>query len=172
MSPRQSNKLDPQIIEMPARKMAVVRTKGDPNVVGEQALSALYGSVYTLKFALKKQGQDFEVEPLRARWPDAHLLPKEEWTGIWGLPVPDDTVTLPQKNPAVTVTLETWDYGIVAQILHLGPFSEEGPTVKRLHDFIAENGYELTGAHEEEYLAKIDAKQQKTIIRQPAKKHG
>jgi hypothetical protein len=150
--PPRSSKLDPQIVEMPSHKMAVVQTKGNPNFVGEESFSALYGSVYRLKFALKKQGRDFKVEPLRARWPDAHLLPKEEWTGIWGLPVPDDTATLPQKNPAVAVTLETWDYGTVAQVLHLGPFSEEGPTVKRLHDFIAENGYDLTGAHEEEYL--------------------
>jgi len=57
--------------------------------------------------------------------------------------------------------LETWNYGTVAQILHVGPYSEEEPTVKRLHEFITENGYEIAGIHEEEYLTPPKAKVQK-----------
>ncbi len=48
-------KTDPQIVLMPPQKMATVLTKGDPNAVGETAMKALYGSVFTLKFARKKQ---------------------------------------------------------------------------------------------------------------------
>ena len=148
---------------MPARKMAVVTSKGDPNVVGEQVFKPLYGSVYTLKFDLKKQGKEaFKVEPLRARWPDAHLLPKDEWTAHWALPIPDDTEVLPQKVPDAQVRIETWHYGTVAQVLHIGPYSEEGPTVTLLHRFIEESGYEIAGPHEEEYLTRPDAKVQKT----------
>ena len=51
--------LEPEIVEMPPRKMAVVTSKGDPNVVGEKVFPALYGSVYTLKFDRKKRGQFF-----------------------------------------------------------------------------------------------------------------
>jgi len=58
----------------------------------------------------------------------------------------------------------------VAQILHIGPYSEEGATVERLHKFIADSGYEIAGVHEEEYLTKPEAKVQKTIIRYPIKK--
>jgi hypothetical protein len=36
-------KTDPEIVEMPARTMAVVRTLGDPNDVGERVFKALYG---------------------------------------------------------------------------------------------------------------------------------
>lgn len=158
---------DPQITEMLPQKMAVVRTVGDPNVVGQGAMGALYGSVYTLKFALKKQGKEFKVPALRARWPDLPSTPKDQWTGIWGLAVPEDTETLPQKVPGTEVKLETWDYGTVAQVLHLGAYSEEGPTVERLHTFIAENGYSLAGVHEEEYLTPPGSKVQKTIIRYP-----
>lgn len=158
--------LKPEIVELPARKVATVTTKGDPNVVAVPAFKALYGSVYTLKFSLKKQGlETFKVEPLRAHWPDAHLLPKDEWTGHWALPVPDDTDQLPQKVPEIEVKLETWEYGRVAQVLHIGPYSEEGPTVELLHKFIEENGYKLSGCHEEEYLTTPKAKVQKTIIR-------
>lgn len=156
----------PEIVQMPPRKVASVTSKGDPNVVGEQIFKPLYGAVFTLKFDLKKKGlEPFKVEPLRARWSDAHLLPKDQWTAHWALPVPDDTEILPQKVPDAPVALEVWEYGTVAQILHIGPYSEEGPTVAALHQFVEENGYRLIGDHEEEYLTKPTSKVVKTIIR-------
>jgi hypothetical protein len=160
-------KTDPYIIEMPAQKMAVATTVGDPNVVGVRVFPALYGAVYTLKFALKKQGVQFKVGAIRARWPNAYSAPKDQWIGIWGLPIPGDTETLAQKDPAMEVKIETWEYGTVAEILHLGPYSEETPTIQRLCDFITANGYEIAGVHEEEYLTRPDAKMQKTLIRYP-----
>lgn len=170
MSPRKS-KTDPEIIEMPPQKMAVVQGKGTPDKVFAEVMPALYGSAYTLKFDLKKKGlPTFKVSGLRGRYPDAHLVPKEEWTIIMGLPVPNDTTSLPQKVPAVTVRLETWEYGTVAQILHIGAYDQEGPTIERLHRFIEENGYEISGPHEEEYLTQPDAKVVKTLIRYVVKK--
>lgn len=157
-------------MEMGLQRMAVVVTKGDPNKVAATAISALYGSVYKLKFELKKKGSDFMVGKLRARWPDAHLVPKDEWTGIWGLPVPSSVNEIPQKVAGTEVRIETWQYGIVAQILHLGSYRTEGPTVERLHRFIKDSGYEMAGAHEEEYLTSPKAKVQKTLIRCPIRK--
>ncbi len=161
---------EPQIVEMPPQKMAVVRTEGDPNIVGAQVFPALYGSAYTLKFALRKKGVDFKVGALRARWPNAHIAPKDQWIGIWGLPIPDNTTALPQKVPDNEVKIEVWEYGTVAQVLHIGPWDAEEPTIVRLHDFIAQNGYEIAGTHEEEYLTTPHAKVQKTIIRYPVRK--
>jgi hypothetical protein len=166
MTPRRPAKTEPQILEMPPQRMAVVRGKGAPDRVFSEVMPALYSSVYALKFDLKKRGlPTFKVAGLRARYPDAHLLPKEEWTHIIGLPVPQDTSSLTQKVPGVEVTLETWEYGTVAQILHLGPYDQEGPTVDRLHVFIEERGYQVSGMHEEEYLTSPDAKVAKTLIR-------
>jgi len=171
MTPRKPSKTDPQILEMPAQKMAVVSAKGAPDKVFPELMPALYGSVYTLKFDLKKKGlPTFKVSGLRARYPDAHLVPMEEWTHIIGLPVPEDTTSLPQKVAGIEVKLETWDYGTVAQILHLGAYNQEQPTIERLQKFIEENGYEIAGIHEEEYLTSPDAKVIKTIIRYPVKK--
>jgi hypothetical protein len=156
----------PEIVEMPAQKVATVVSKGDPNTSSEAAFGALYGSVYTLKFALKKSGQEtFKVEGLRARWPDAHLVPKDQWTAIWALPIPEETEEVPQKTPEIEVKMETWAYGTVAQVLHIGPYSEEGPTVMMLHKFIEDNGMQIAGIHEEEYLTSPKAKVQKTVIR-------
>jgi len=161
---------EPKIIEMPRQKMAVVRSMGDPNKVASGVLSSLYGSVYKLKFDLKKKGKVFKVQPLRARWPNAHLAPKDQWIGVWGLPIPQETASLPQKTTEIPIEIEDWNYGTVAQILHIGPFETEHVTVRRLHEFVAQSGYEIAGTHEEEYLTRPKAKVQKTLIRYPIRK--
>ncbi|MDD5038083.1 MAG: GyrI-like domain-containing protein [Dehalococcoidales bacterium] len=170
MTPRQS-KTDPQILEIPPQKMAVVYGKGTPDKVFPELMPALYGSVYTLKFDLKKRGlPTFKVSGLRARYPDVLEAPKGKWSIIIGLPVPGDTTSLPQKVAGIEVKLETWEYGTVAQILHLGGYDQEQPNIERLHKFIEDNGYEISGLHEEEYLTRPNAKVPKTIISYPIKK--
>ncbi|MBI2854620.1 MAG: GyrI-like domain-containing protein [Chloroflexi bacterium] len=170
MSPRKL-KTDPVILDMPPQRMAVVQGKGSPDKVFSRVFPALFGSVYTLKFDLKKRGlESFKVSYPRARYPDAHLQPKEKWSIIVGIPVPDNTTTLPQKERDIKVNLETWEYGTVAQILHLGPYDQEMETVERLQQFVTANGYEIAGPHEEEYQSRPDAKVLKTLIRYQVKK--
>ena len=171
MSPLKSSKTEPQIVEMPSQKMAVVRGKGAPDKVFPEIMPALFGSIYTLKFDLKKKGlPTFKVSAPRSRYPDALHVPQEQWSIVIGIPIPEDTTSLPQKALGVKVKIETWEYGTVAQILHLGPYDQEQPSVERLHKFIEENGYQIAGVHEEEYLTRPDAKVIKTIIRYPVKK--
>ncbi len=171
MAPRKPSKTEPQILEMPSQKMAVVYGKGAPDKVFPEFMPALYGSVYTLKFDLKKKGlPTFKVSGLRARYPDAHLVAKDDWTVITALPVPENTTSLPQKVAGAEVKIETWEYGTVAQILHLGAYDQEHAMVERLQRFIDESGYEIAGPHEEEYLTRPDAKVPKTIIRYAVKK--
>lgn len=167
-------KTDPEIVRLPDRKVATVTTVGEPGPQMEQVMPALFGAAYGLKFARKKADPeaDFRVEAVRARWPDAHQKPKDHWTAHWAIPVPDDAQSLPQKVPDIPVNLATWQYGEVAQILHLGSYSEEGPTVARLHEFIAQSGYEIAGPHEEEYLTKPDANEVRTIIRYQVRRRG
>jgi hypothetical protein len=158
-------------LEIPSQKMAVVYGRGAPDKVFSEVMPALFGSVYTLKFDLKKKGlPTFKVSAPRSRYPDGLLVPKEQWTIVTGIPIPEDTATLPQKVPSIEVKIETWEYGTSAQILHLGGYDQEKPTVERLHKFIEDNGYEIAGVHEEEYLTKPDAKVVKTIIRYQIKK--
>ncbi len=71
------------------------------------------------------------------------------------------------------VVLETFHEGLSAQIMHKGPYSEEGPTVMRLHEFITEEGYKMRGRHHEIYLSdpqRSKPENIKTIIRQPVEK--
>lgn len=162
----------PRLVHKPKQRMAVVTTVGDPNKDMEGAVSALYRAAYQHKFSLKRAGKDdFKVGPLIARWPDAHLEKKSQWTGVWGLPIPSGTRRLLAETSAVEIALETWDYGAkVAEILHLGAYTEEGPTIEVLHAFIHDQGYEIAGVHEEEYLTRPDAKVVKTVIRYPVRK--
>ena len=155
----------PRMVELPSQAMAVVYTRGEPRAAADEALPALYGSVYLVRAQMKRRGTPFKVEHLRARWPDAHLVPKERWTAIFGLPIPDAVVKLPQKKSNIAVVRETWDYGAVAEVLHVGSYAVEGVTVRRLHDFIARSGYEICGSHEEVYLTTRRARVQKTLIR-------
>ncbi len=163
---------EPEFAELSSQKMAVVYSKGDPNEVLEKLMAPLYGTVMGYKFSFPKSVRvKMPTSRLHGRWPDAHLVPKNQWTGILGIPIPNDTMELPkEKDPDNLVKIEVWNYGIIAQITHIGPYSEEGPTVKKLHDFIFDNGYVFNGTHEEIYVSRPGAKNQKTIIVHPIKK--
>ncbi|MCR4277422.1 MAG: GyrI-like domain-containing protein [Candidatus Berkelbacteria bacterium] len=157
----------PQIIKLPDRKVVTVTSFGDPNKVMEPYMKALYGAVYGAKMGVyKPKGIKMELGKLAARWPDAHLKPKSDWTGIWGVPVPDyvSQKDLPQKDPKIKATIDTWKGGEYAEVLYIGPYADEGPTIKDLHKFIDDSGYKLVGMHEEEYLSRPGPKA-KTIIR-------
>jgi hypothetical protein len=72
--------------------------------------------------------------------------------------------------------VSTWEYGEVAEILHLGPYNREEPTMQRLKEFIREQGYVIVGGHEEEYIVgptpgeKGDPEIYMTIIRYRVRK--
>ena len=53
------------------------------------------------------------------------------------------------------VRFEAFEEGPCAQILHVGPFSEEGPTIQRLHQHIKDTGRNLRGRHHEIYLSDV-----------------
>lgn len=158
----------PEIIDEKNVKVLTVTTFGDPNKKAEPQLKALYGTAYGAKMKVfKPKGIKMEIGRLIAKWPDAHLKPKNEWTGIWGLEIPDyvEKKDLIQKNPNIPIKVEIWKYDKTAQVLYLGPYSKEGPTIKKLHKFIQDEGYKIAGPHEEIYLTKPTAKIPKTIIR-------
>jgi len=166
MTPGKTSGNEPEILEMPARKMAVIYARGAPGEVFARVLPVLYGSVSLLKFDRKRSGDGaFKIGGLRARYPDAHLAPMEEWTNVIGLPVPEDTTYLPQKVGGAEIKIETWEYGTIAQIIHQGSYEQDTNSVERLHRFIIDSGYEIVGVHEEEYLTSPDARVPKTIIR-------
>lgn len=73
--------------------------------------------------------------------------------------------------PAIPrMRFEAFGEGLSAQITHLGPFSEEEPTIERIHRCIEERGGELRGKHHEIYLSdfrRTKPERLRTVIRQP-----
>jgi hypothetical protein len=68
------------------------------------------------------------------------------------------------------VRRELYHEGLSAQVLHLGPYAAEAPTIDALHAFIAAQGYLRTGKHHEIYLKdprKTAPEKLQTVLRQP-----
>ena len=160
---------EPRIVNMPDQKMLVVKATGDPNVVGGKAFGLLFNAYYKIDGAAKGPRQPAP----RARWPMSLETPKGEWVGLYAMPVPETTSKLPEleTEAGLELSLATWKYGEVAEILHVGPYSAEQPTVNRLIEYIHQQGYEIVGDHEEEYVkgpgmfGKDDPEKYLTVIR-------
>lgn len=133
---------DPQISMKPNQKMLVVEAKGDPNVVAKDAFTKLYSTFFKLRGA--------KMAAPRARWLADFAGPKEDWRGFYALPLPASVTSLPDGMEGVKI--EEWEYGEVAEILHIGAYSSETPTIEKLQAFITAQGYVIAGPHEEEYL--------------------
>ena len=154
---------EPRISTLPATKMLVVETKGDPNAASQQAFGLLFKVFFSIPGA--------RMAPPRSRWTFDLKTPKEQWVGYYALPVPD-AATLPAGSEGAKIAV--WEYGDVAEILHVGSYADEPPTVEKLMKFIAEKGYVVAGLHEEEYLrgpeSGPNAAEYRTIIRYQVKK--
>lgn len=135
---------DPKISVKPDQKMLVLEVSGDPNLQTKEV-----GKLFQVYFKLKFEGKKM-VAP-RARWPKPFDTPRNEWVGLWAMPIGEEVKELPAGSPA-NMRIETWTYGETAEILHIGPYSTELPTVERLHQFIKDSGYVMDQPHEEEYI--------------------
>jgi hypothetical protein len=182
-----------EIVDVPAMNFLMVDGTGDPNTSQDykDAIEALYALAYTLKFALKKaEGLDYRVAPLEGLWWSEQMdlfraEDKDEWR--WTMMITQPSVVTRarvesaieevrrKKNPTALalVRFEPFCEGLAAQILHIGPYAAEAPTIGRLHDFIHAQGGAfdgLTHKHHEIYLGdprRTAPEKLKTVIRQP-----
>jgi len=176
-------------VEVPPLQYLMIDGQGDPNSsqAYQDALEALYALAYGNKFALKARDLDHVVMPLEGLWwtPDmADFTDQAKSAWNWTMmimqpPEVNDAVlaaarerVAKKKNPVALpkVRLVTLEEGLAAQILYLGPYADEAPTIQRLHDYIAAQGCERFGKHHEVYLSdprRTAPERLKTIIRQP-----
>jgi len=157
-----------------------------------QAMEALYGISYTLKFASKLRKEnpiDFTVMALEALWWVAHVDfefgKPDEWLFTAMMMQPEQITTemfeealvqvgKKRPNPALKkLRLETFSERLCIQVMHIGPYSTEPVTIDRMKAYMHENGYIRNGKHHEIYLGdprRADPNKLKTILRQPVKK--
>ena len=180
-----------ETVAVPKMNFLMVDGQGDPNTSQnfQDAIGVLYPLSYTLKFMIKRGeiGIDYGVLPLEGLWwsddmSSFSVKNKDGWK--WTLMIMQPELVTKQmvqeaienvkakKNPTSLplVRFEAFEEGKVAQIMHIGPFSEEGPTVEKVHSFIEKGGSQRVGKHHEIYLSDIRRaapEKWKTIIRQP-----
>ena len=182
---------DVVIVNVPQMNFLMIDGEGDPNTsqTFQDAVESLYALSYAIKFMVKKGdlALDYGVLPLEGLWwaEDMSKFSVEskgdwKWTlmimqpeYITGELVAEATEQVRnKKNPIALSNLrfEPFAEGKAAQIMHIGPFSEEGPTIQKVHAFIKDHGRQLRGKHHEIYLSdirKAAPEKWRTIIRQP-----
>jgi hypothetical protein len=177
-------------VDVPAMNFLMIDGHGNPGTSPEfqDAVETLYPVAYTLKFMVKRQpgGVDFSVLPLEGLWwaddmSDFITRNKDRWR--WTLMIMQPEMITSEmaetaisevrqkKNPPALAKLrfERFEEGRSAQILHTGPFDNEGPTVQKIHEFITRSGGKLAGKHHEIYLndpRRTAPDRLKTVVRQ------
>lgn len=176
-------------VDVPAFNFLMVDGEGNPDTSAsyKEAVEALYSVSYSVKFTLKKEnGTNYAVMPLEGLWwaddlTSFHRSDKDAWKWTMMIMQPPE-VSRKMVQSAIAdiqerkgrpglqrLRFEKFKEGRCAQTLHVGPFSAEGPTIQRVHDYITSRSA-LKGKHHEIYLSdirKAAPENWKTIIRQP-----
>ena len=157
-----------------------------------QAMQALYGISYTLKFASKRRQEDpidYSVMALEALWwvedDDFDITRPDNWHWTAMMMQPEHITNdmfrealgqLAKKKPDLALDLlrfETFHEELSVQIMHIGPYAEEPATIAKMDEFARENGYRMRDRHHEIYLGdprRADPAKLKTVLRHPIKR--
>jgi hypothetical protein len=184
------------VVDVPPMRCLAVDGHGDPNTSAAygDALEALFAVAYAVKFASKRGlGRDFVVAPLEGLWwadDRAAFVARDKdawsWTMLIVQPdwIDEEAVAAGvagarakaaiASNPALDVLrLEHLHEGLSAQILHVGSYDDEAPTLARLHDdWMPQHGFTFNGAHHEVYLSdarRTAPERLRTVLRQPVR---
>jgi hypothetical protein len=182
------------VVEVPEMQFTMIDGHGDPNTAQEykDAVEALYAVAYKIKFASKRDlDQDYVVPPLEGLWWAEDMTTflsrdKSAWDWTMMIMQPDwitqqmveqavQQVAKSKELPALgKLWLETYHEGLAVQIMHLGSYDDEGPTLAQLHsEFLPQNGLIEAGKHHEIYVSdprRTAPEKLKTVLRQPVRR--
>ncbi|UXX77770.1 GyrI-like domain-containing protein [Reichenbachiella carrageenanivorans] len=155
----------------------------------QSSVGAIYAVAYTVKKYAKSEQNDFVVPKMEAFWwVDEGLVfdetPKSDWQWQLMIRMPD-LVSDEHVDQAVEevikkkgiclaneVQLKAIHEGRCVQVLHVGSYYEEGPSIKKILEYMKSNGLEMNGYHHEIYLSdptRTAVEKLKTIIRYAVK---
>lgn len=181
------------LVEVPAMQFLMVDGTGSP-VTSQpyvEALAWLYGVAYPIKFASKTDlGHDYVLPPLEGLWWADDLSAftsgdRDSWRWTMMIMQPEwvtnemfdggvAKASTKLGKPPNTLRLASFEEGLSAQILHVGSYADEAPTIARLHSgYLPENGLVENGHHHEIYLSdprKVAPEKLKTVLRQPVRR--
>ena len=179
------------IVDVPEMQFAMIDGEGDPNTAPTypQAVQWLYSVSYGARFASKAAGREYSVCPLeglwwaddwndfvadnRTNWRWTMMIMQPDWITAEMFAAAVDKAKKKLGSPPASLRLESFAEGRAVQIMHVGPYSAEGPTIARLHaEFLPANGLVENGHHHEIYLGdprKTAPEKLKTVLRQPVR---
>jgi hypothetical protein len=156
-----------------------------------EALTALYGISYSLKFAIKQrkvEPVDYPVMALEGLWwveGDTFEIGKLQEQNFNVMILQPAVVTeemfaealtqLKKKKPSPgleKLRFEPFREGRCVQVLHLGPYAAEQPTIERMKEYMKEHSLVRNGNHHEIYMGdprRAAPEKLRTILRQPVK---
>lgn len=180
------------VVDVPEMQYMMVDGQGPPgNPDYVSAVEWLFATSYAIKFISKgKLGRDYVVPPLEGLWwaDDMSVFTSDDrdaWRWTMMIMQPEwispalyqeglEKSSAKLGTPLPSLRLESLFEGTSVQILHLGPFAEEAPTIERLHtEFIPQNGFVENGQHHEIYLSdprRVEQAKLRTVLRQPVRK--
>jgi hypothetical protein len=184
---------EPVLVTMDEAMYLTISGRGAPGGPEfTEKIGALYGAAFTVKMTRKFAGlQDYVVSKLEAQWwldgesCDFANAPKEQWNWRLLIRTPpfvaqkelaDAARKLIEKGKAPCadqVKLESITEGLCVQMLHVGPYEEEGRSICAMNAFAEQQGLALHGRHHEIYLSdprRIAPEKLKTILRLPVRK--
>ena len=187
----------PVIVDVPEMAFLMLDGAGNPNTSPDYqaAVEALYGVSYALKFTCKKRlERDYVVMPLEGLWWGTPLgqhsfteADKEQFKWTMMIMQPDfisgemvaEAVEETRRRKGLenlgALRFERFAEGTSVQILYRGSYDDEGPTIKSMHQFALDQGYQLRGKHHEIYLndpRRTDPEKLKTVLRHPVEKEN
>lgn len=181
------------VVDVPPMRYLAVEGHGDPNRAPEYAaaVGALFAVAYAVKFlSARELGRDLVVAPLEGLWraddPQRFVTRDKagwSWTMLISQPgwIDDEHVAIARERAAAKADASALERlrlvelheGPSVQILHLGPYDDEGPVLERLHDgFMPEHGLTFGGDHHEIYLSdarRTAPEKLRTVLRQPVR---
>lgn len=138
---------EPTLVDLPARDELVVDGRGDPDAAPFRlAVAALFAARAALGDAtdVPLEGSYWQA----GRRADFDLEDRDNWEWQLVVPAPEGGAPAPEGR----VWRRTTPAHTVAELLHLGAFADEGPSLGRLYRFLAERGLAPAGPHVEVYL--------------------
>jgi hypothetical protein len=181
----------PRLVATKPGKYFTIAGAGDPDgpQFGEK-VGALYAVAFTVKMARKQAGKDYKVagleglwwgvsqgrwliEQARHQWRWKLLIRVPSFIAAKDIAAAKRALLAKAKGKAIAqVKLETVREGRCVQMLHVGPYMNEGPTMDAMLAFAKAHGLRFTGRHHEIYLSdprRVKPEKLRTILRHPVR---
>lgn len=183
-------------VDVPEFTYLMVDGHGDPNTSEQYAgaVESLFTAAYAIRAAFKRRtGSDFVVGPLEGLWSSADPADfvagnKSNWDWTMMIPLPRPVTredadlglaTASARKPQVPIAgvrVCALAEGRCLQIMHMGSYDDEAPTLARLHhEVMPARGLTWNGRHHEIYLGdprRAAPEKLRTILRQPVRLTG